>query len=60
MGVIIHTQGNPNRLLKLCLKRKEKMEHKGDLVHAASYLLKLQTDPVILDRHSQPYKLTYL
>ena len=36
------------------------MEYKGDLVHAASYLLKLQTDPVILDRHSQPYKLTYL
>ena len=48
MVVIIHTQANSNRLLKLCLKRKEKMEHKGDLVHAASYLLKLQTDPVIL------------
>ena len=45
-------------LLKFYLKSK--CRYKVDLVHATSYLLKLQIDRVILDGHGQAYmKLTY-
>ena len=58
MGVIIHAQGSPKRLLKFYLKKK--WRYKVGLVHATSYLLKLQIDHVILDGNSQVYmKLTY-
>ena len=56
--MVIHAQGSAKRLLKFYLKNK--WRYKVDLVHATSYLLKLQIDHVILDGHSQAYmKLTY-
>ena len=51
--MVIHAQERPKRLLKFYLKNK--CSYKVDLVHATSYLLKLQIDHVILDEHSQAY-----
>ena len=58
MGVVIHAQGSLKRLLKFYLKNK--WRYKVDLVHATSYMSKLQIDHVILDEHTQAYmKLIY-
>ena len=51
--MVIHYQGSPKRPLKFYLKNK--WGYKADLMHATSYLLKLQIDHVILDLHSQAY-----
>ena len=59
VGVVIHAQASPKRLLKFYTK--DKWWYKVDLVHATSYLLNLQIDHVVLDGHRQRYmKLTYL
>ena len=54
----MHAQESPKRFLKFYLKNK--CSYKVDLVHATSYLLKLQIDHVILDGHRKAYmKLIY-